>query len=208
MHHRIRSCAYIAASTTALLFCKMLGQMEGGEVKPLLAVHESIASGFSEGTTDRFLQVSQLGEISLRTTFTALISGKKTSQSGLKATVNAAELLALRNFLNSAAVRNLQDSYNDHDLTLSSDYHASMEIEMTPIEKTKRIALPSLSPGGEVNSKIYPAPIHDLVCKIYGLEVRVGIPYGRTTRTDANRHESDVTWCDGASLDLIPKSAP
>jgi hypothetical protein len=198
----------IAAATAALLFCSMLGLMAKGNEKPLLRVHESITSGFAMGTRDRFLEVSQNGQISLRKTFTALFSGKRTNEDGSKAMLNAAELLALRNFIDSKAVRELQAAYNDHNLSLSSDYHGSMQIEMTPSEETKRIVLPSLGFDGEENSKIYPVPIHDLVCKIYGLEVRVGIPYSRTVRLDANRHESDATWCDAASLDLIPKAAP
>src|SRR5271167_1704988 len=107
----------IAHATAALLFCTMLGLMAGAKDKPLLAIHESIISGFSGGTIDRFLEVSQNGEISIRTNVTGLFSGKKTNQKGRKATLNAAELLALRNFLDSAAVRDLQDAYNDYDVT-------------------------------------------------------------------------------------------
>jgi hypothetical protein len=112
----------------------------------------------------------------------------------------------LRDFLKSGAIRDLQDSYVNHELLL--DYNASMEIEMTVNEKTKRIALHGLSLGGTHNSKIYPVPIHDLVCKIYGLEKRVGITYGPTVQIDPDGHESDDTWCDAGSLDLIPKPAP
>lgn len=79
---------------------------------------------------------------------------------------------------------------------------------MTVHGRTKRIALPHLNFGGAYNSKIYPVPIHDLTCKIYGLKVRAGIPYGRTVSIDSEGHKSDDTWCDAGSLELIPKPAP
>ena len=157
---------------------------------------------FASGTQGRFLKVSQNGSISLSETLNSFPSGYRAA----KAVLSAAELQALRDFLNSGDIRGLQDSYGNYELVL--DYHASMEIEMTANEKTKRIALPGLSFGGTHNSKIYPVPIHDLVCKIYGLEKRVGIPYEPTVRIDPDGHKSDDTWCDADSLDLIPKTAP
>jgi hypothetical protein len=157
---------------------------------------------FQSGTEGRFLKVSQNGSISVRETINSFPSGRRAA----KAALGAAELQALRDFLNSGDIRGLQDSYGDYELVL--DYHASMEIEMAANEKTKRIALHGLSFGGTHNSKIYPVPIHDLVCKIYGLEIRVGIPYRPTVQIDPDGHKSDDTWCDAGSLDLIPKTAP
>jgi hypothetical protein len=186
----------ICIAATAFLFCLSLGPIAKDKEKPLLKVHESINSMFAIQTQHRSLEVSQDGRISLKRTF-----GKRS-----KAILSAEELQALRSFLNSSTVWDLQDSYPNHELTL--DYHASMEIEMTPDGKTKRIALPGLNSGGTHNSKIYPVPIHDLVCKIYGLEERVGIRYGRTVTIDPDGHKYDDTWCDAASLDLIPKPAP
>jgi hypothetical protein len=172
-----------------LPFCTLLGLLAREKEKPLLRVREVI---FSWGQTrKRLLEISQNGGISLR---------KR------KVILSTAELQALRDFLNSGAVRDLHDSYADFEIT--TDYSASMEIEMTPDEKTKRIVLSHLDFAGAHNSKIYPVPIHDLVCKIYGLEERVGIPYGRAVRIDLDGHKSDDTWCDRASLDLIPKPAP
>ena len=184
--------ACIAAAV--LLFCSFPGLMAREKEKPLLRVREVIFSW--GGTRKRLLEISQNGTISL----------KMTSRKGSKAILSAAELQALRSFLNSGSVQDLQDSYVSVAITL--DYHASMEIEMTPDGKTKRIALPGQIFRGAHNSKIYPVPLHDLVCKIYGLEQRVGIPYGPTVRIDSDGHKSDDTWCDAASLELIPKPAP
>src|SRR5260370_25818086 len=122
--------ACIAAA--AFLFCLSLG-LTAREQKPLLKVHESINSAFAIGTQHRSLQVSQDGRISLKWNI-----GR-----GSKAILSAAELQALRSFLNSGRVQYLQDSYADRTFFL--DYHGSMEIEMTPDGKTKRIALPDLS---------------------------------------------------------------
>jgi len=196
----------VCIAATAFLFCSPLGLIAREKEKPLLSVHQVINSGFAGGTQKRFLEVSQNGRVSLKKTFTAFPSGRKTGDKGSEAILNAAELQSLRDFLKSRTVRDLQGSYADDGLTF--DYHASMEIEMTPDGKTKRIALPSLDFGGAHNSKIYPVPIHDLVCKIYGLEERVGIPYGHAVTIDPDGHKYDDTWCDAASLDLAPKPAP
>jgi hypothetical protein len=196
----------VCIAATAFLFCSSLGLRAREKEKPLLRVHEVISNGFAGGTQKRFLEVFQSGRISLKKSFTALLSGRKTNGKGATAILSSEELEALRESLNSPTISNLQDSYADDEFTF--DYHGSMEIEMTPDGKTKRIALPDLSFGAAHNSKIYPVSIHDLVCKIYGLEQRVGIPYGRTVAIDPDGHKYDDTWCDAASLDLIPKSAP
>lgn len=165
--------------------------------KPLLRVHERIWSwGRTEKST---LEVSANGRISLKGT---VVSGFRAK----KATLSAEEIQALRNFLNSDQVQHLQDSYNR--FTFASDYSASMEIEVTPSANTKRIALYNLKLGEGKNSKIFPAAIHDLVCKIYGLEQRAGVRYRPTTRIEPDGTTSDDTWCDSASLELIAKPAP
>ena len=166
--------------------------------KPLLRVHEVI---FSWGRTEKStLEVSANGRISFKGT---LVSGFRAK----KATLSAEEIQALRNFLNSDQVQHLQDFYPDR-FTFTLDYHASMEIELTPSTNTKRIALYNLELGESKNSKIYPAAIHDLVCKIYGLKQRTGVRYHPTTRIEPDGTTSDDTWCDSASLELIAKPGP
>lgn len=127
----------------------------------------------------------------------ALPSGSKAK----KATLAAEELRDLRDFLNSEPVQRLQDSYRG---PLTSDGGSSMEIELTPGEKTKHIALFNLTFAlGTPDSKIYPVAIHDLVCKIYGLKQRAGILYRQAARGGSNETE-----CDEQSLKLITKPAP
>jgi len=82
------------------------------------------------------------------------------------------------------AIQGLQDSYFDN--TLTTDYASSMEIEINVLKEPKRIVLPHLDLSGEHNSKIYPAPVHDLICKGYGLEERVGIHYAQVVSVDPN----------------------
>jgi hypothetical protein len=193
----IANLACVAA--LALLFGSPSKLLAKEKERPLLRVHQSI---FSFGwTQNRVLGVTQDGRISLKNKPSVLFSGRKT-----KAKLNAVELQALRNFLARATIQDLRDVYFDDGMTL--DYSASMEIEMTVMEKPKRIVLPHLGFAGEHNSKIYPAPLHDLVCKIYGLEERLGIRYGHAVAVDRDGRKLDDTWCDSASLELIPKPAP
>lgn len=161
--------------------------------KPLLRVHEVIFSwGWTRKST---LEVSAKGRISLKG---ALVSGFRAK----KATLSAEEIQALRNLLNSEPVQHLQDFY---PCPSARDYSASMKIELTQSVNTKRIALCNLELVERKNSKIYPAAIHDLVCKIYGLKQRAGVRYRPTTRIEPDGTTSDDTWCDSASLELIAK---
>jgi hypothetical protein len=83
-----------------------------------------------------------------------------------------------------------------------------MTIEVNILKKSKSIALPHLESAGAHNSTIYPTPLRDLVCKIYGLEQRLGIPYGKTVMVDTGGRKFDDTLCDSQSLELIPKPVP
>lgn len=187
-----RICLVVAA----VHFCSLAEWVATPKEKPLLRVHEKI---FSWGWTRKSnLEVSANGRISLKGT---LISGSKVK----KATLAAEEIQALRNFLNSEPVQQLQDFYPCH---FATDYNASTKIELTPSANTKRIALCNLEFAGKQNPKDYPEAIHDLACKIYGLKQRAGVPYRPTTRIEPDGKESDDTWCDSASLELIAKPAP
>ena len=108
--------------------------------------------------------------------------GSETKKS--EAVLNVAQLQALRDFLAGRAIQGLQDSYFDN--TLTTDYASSMEIEINVLKEPKRIVLPHLHLAGEHNSKIYPSPVHDQVCKVYGLEERVGIHYAQVVSVDPN----------------------
>lgn len=83
-----------------------------------------------------------------------------------------------------------------------------MKIELTPNANTKRVALCNLEFAGRQNSKDYPAAIRALACRIYGLKERAGVRYRPTTRIEPDGKESDDTWCDSASLEVIAKPAP
>jgi hypothetical protein len=182
---------FACIAAVALLFEVFPVLMAVEKEKALLRVHEKI---FSFGwTRDRVLEVSPSGRISLR-------KNKKA-----EAMLSAAELRALRDLLASGAIQDLRSSYPDETLTL--DYNASMEIEINVLGKSKRIAFPHLGFSGEDNSRIYPAPVQDLVCKIYGLEERVGIHYGQAVSVAPDRSEHDDTWCTSASLQLIAPPA-
>lgn len=176
----------------ALSFCPFFELKASSKEKSLLKVYESIPGCFGQIGTHKhhFVEVTQSGRISLK--------------KGTKAMLNGAELQALQNFLDSGPVRDLQDFYHDFGFSWDCGAH-SMEIEMTVRGKTKRIILKWSGPGPP-RSKNYPIPLRDLVCKIYGLEERVGIPYGRAVRIEADGHKSfdPDTWCDAASLDLVP----
>lgn len=164
--------------------------------KPLLRVHERISSwGWTRKST---LEVSANGRISLKGT---LVSGFRTK----KATLSPEEIQALRNFLNTEPVQQLKDFY---PCSFTSDGGSSMKIELTPSANTKRIALCNLEFAGKQNSKAYPEAIHDLVCRIYGLKQRAGVRYRPTTRIEPDGKESDDTWCDSVSLELIAKPGP
>ena len=171
--------------------------------KTLLRVCESIIS-FGR-TQDRVLEVDPNGRVSLTVKYGDIFS-RSSEKKKSEAVLNPAELQALRDFMAGGAIQGLQGSYFDN--TLTTDYAASMEIEIKVLEKHKRIVLPHLDFSGEHNSKIYPAPIHDLVCKVYGLEERVGIHYGHAVSVDLNKRKHDDTWCNSASLQLIPTPTP
>ena len=179
----------LACIGAVVLLCEFFPVlMAVGKEKALLRVHESI---FSFGWThDRVLEVFPSGRISLKHK-TAMLS--------------AAELQALRDFLASGVIQDLRGSYPDDALTI--DYSAHMEIDINISEKSKRIAFSHLDFSGEHNSKIYPAPAQDLVCKIYGLEERVGVHYGHAVSVAPNQSEHDDTWCNSASLQLIATPA-
>lgn len=165
-------------AAAALSFCAFFELKASGKEKPLLKVHESIKGGWVLYTEHRSLEVTQSGRVSLK--------GRT------KVMLSAAELQALRNFLDSQPVKDLHDSYFDRELCLDCGAH-SMEIEMNVHAEAKRISLNwRMAP----HFKDHPAPLHDLVCKIYGLEKRVG----------AVRIDPD--GCDAASLDLVPKPEP
>lgn len=186
MRQVIAQCVAVAA----FYFCSLPGAMAKHRT-PLLRAHQVI---FSFGRTEkRTLEVSQNGNVSLRTRFS----------SAKKATLSAAELQGLRDFLDAGTIQSLQDSYVNRQSVL--DYNSSMEIEMTPSGKTKRIALHGLFLGRTGNSQ-FPIPIHDLVCRIYGLEQRLGVRYGSTIKIDQEGHKSDDTWCNAESLEVIPKA--
>lgn len=177
----------IAAVTLA--FCSFIELKASGKEKPLLRVHESIKGGWYFFLTEHHsLEVTQSGRVSLK--------------KGTKVMLSSAELQALRNFLDSGPVRNLQDSYYAFGMCRDCGAH-SMKIEITVGGETKRV---SLIWRGELRSKNYPVSLHDLVCKVYGLEERVGIPYRRTVRVDPDGHKSfdPDTWCDAASVGLVP----
>jgi hypothetical protein len=184
----------VAQCVTAAVFCFCL--LPGAMAKhspPLLRAHQVI---FSFGiTTKRTLEVSQDGRVSLRSSFSR----------AKRATLSPAELQGLRDFLTAGTIQSLQDSYDNWQWV--TDYNSSMEIEMTPSGKTKRIALQGLFFGRTDNSQ-FPIPIHDLVCRIYGLEQRLGVRYGSTIKIDQEGHKSDDTWCNAESLEVIPKAAP
>ncbi len=196
-------CLFCCAS----LFCAFRVLHATEKKRPLLAIHEVINNGFARGTKERFLEVSHAGVVALHETFKPLFPamGKASSRTAHSATLSAAELQALRDFLNAKDIGELHDAYENTDVVY--DYSGSMDIVIFASEKAKYIALPGLMLGKTRNSEIYPVPIHDLVCKIYGLEQRVGVPYGRTTQYDADGHASDDSWCDEAALELAPKPA-
>ena len=186
-----------------LLFASFPAMMATEKEKTLFCVYESI---FSFGRTEnRVLKVDPNGRVSLTVKYGNIFSlGSEKKKS--EAVLNAAELQALRDFIAGEAIQGLQGPYVDNALT--TDYAASMEIEIKALKKPKRIVLPHLGFSGEHNSKIYPAPVHDLVCKIYGLEERVGIPYIHAVSVDLAEGEYDDTWCNSASLQLIPTPTP
>jgi hypothetical protein len=196
---------WVSLFCCASLFCAFLVLHATEKKRPLLAIHEVINNGFAGGSKERFLDVSQDGRIALRETFKPYFPkmGKGTTRRSPEVILSAAELQALREFLNGKAIAELSDAYENIDVV--TDYSGSMDIVILASEESKRIALPGLLFGKKRNSEIYPVPIHDLVCKIYGLEQRVGVPYGRATRYDNAGHESDDTWCDERALELVPK---
>jgi len=175
--------------------------------RPLLQIkHEIISFGW---TQNRVLLITQSGRISLSVQLTAFLSSETSKRQQPDGMLNPAELEALRNLLASTPVQNLHDSYSPFSSpTITSDLSESMTIEVNILEKQKRILLPGLESVGAHNSTVYPPPLHDLVCRIYGLEQRLGIPYGKTVMVDADGRESDNTLCESQSLELIPKPVP
>ena len=188
--------AFIAV--VALLFEVFPVMMAVEKEKALLRVHESIFSfGWIE---DRVLEVSPSGRISLMPQTGNFLSPGLRKNKKVEAMLSTAELQALRDFLASGAIQDLRGSYPD-DVTF--DYSCFMDIEIDVLEKSKRIAFSHLGLSGKHNSRIYPAPAQDLVCKIYGLEERVGIHYGHVFSVAPDGSEHDDTWCTSASLQLI-----
>lgn len=91
----------ICIAVVSFSFCSFLELKASGKEKPLLKVHESIKGGWVQFRTEHhFLEVTQSGRISLK---------KRT-----KVMLSAAELQALRNFLDSAPIKDLYDSYVDY----------------------------------------------------------------------------------------------
>jgi hypothetical protein len=165
-----------------------------GNERPLLEVKETVFSGPISITQKRTVVVSQDGTISMK--------GGKPG----KASLTGAELQALRDFLNSKAIQGLGDAYRNADPQM--DRSGAMQIEITSNEMTKRISLSAVDFGGDYDLNGFPAPVHELVCKVYGLGHRVGIPYGRTVQDGSGGRRADRARCDAASLELIPKSFP
>jgi hypothetical protein len=174
--------------------------------RPLLRIkHEMISFGWIENRT---LVVTQSGRISLSVQSSAP-SSETSERQQPEGMLNPAELQALRNLLASTAVQNLHDSYSPFSSpTITSDGDESMTIEWSILDRQKRIVLQSLDWVGAHNSTVYPAPLHDLVCRIYGLEQRLGIPYRRTDMVNADGRKSDDTLCESQSMELIPKPGP
>jgi len=202
----MRRAIYIAECTaaTSILLAAFVQLQAKEKEKPLLKVRQSIVSfGW---TQNRTLEVKQNGRISLEVQHSAPLSGRIIKVQKSDEMLNTAEVPALRDLLAGPAIQDLRDSYSPPGLAITSDYYASMEIEMTIFEKSKRIVLPDLREGAH-DSKIYPAPLLDLICKINGLEQRLGVHYGRSVLVDKDGRESDDTLCDSGSLELIPKPA-
>ena len=202
--HAGTSAILVCMTVVALFFDSPTELLAKEREKPLLRVHESIVS-FSR-KEDHVLEVKQNGRIDLQVKRGTIFSRGSLENKKSQAILNANELQILRDLLTGSSVQGLQDSYLDDVLTM--DYSASMEIEIHVSERFKRIALPHLGFGGEHNSKIYPTTVHDLVCKIYGLEERAGFPYGHTVSVEADGRKSDDDWCRSVSLRLSPESSP
>jgi len=175
--------------------------------RPLLRIkHEIISFGWKQ---NRILVVTQSGRVSLSVQRSAPFSAETSEHQQPNGMLHSAELQALRNLLASTPVQKLHDSYSaSSSPTITSDGGESMTIEVNILEEQKRIVLPDLDSVGAHNSTVYPAPLHDVVCKIYGLEQRLGIPYGKTVMVDTDGRKSDDTLCETHSLELTPSPLP
>lgn len=195
----------IACIVGIMLLLESLPALIAGEKqKTLFRVFESISS-FGQ-TEDRALEVDPSGRVSLTVKDGDILSDRS-EKTKHEAVLNATELQALHDFLAGGAIQSLQGLYYDNDVT--TDYAASMEIEINVLKEPKRVMLPHLVTLGEDDSKIYPAAVHELVCKVYGLEERFGIfTPTQLVSIDRNKREHHYTVCNSASLQLIPTPTP
>lgn len=140
MHGATRRLACIVG--VMLLFESFPALMAGEKEKTLFRVYESI---FSFGRTEnRVLEVDPNGRISLTVTYGDIFSRDSETKKS-EAVLNAAELQALRDFMAGAAIQDLLGAYLDDSRT--TDYAASMKIEINLLKEPKRIVLPNLGLG-------------------------------------------------------------